>query len=83
MSQRPPKFCPVTTSDIAFFIKERLEVYKGSDRFDLSLEPTSLFSSSQILQTTQTQDHIGLPHELKFMLTFDNINPSALTDHII
>ncbi len=39
---------PVATYVFAIFNKERLQVSKGSDHFDLSLEPTGLLSSSQI-----------------------------------
>jgi len=36
-SQWPPKFCPEINREITFFIIEKLEVFKGLDRFDLTL----------------------------------------------
>jgi len=36
-SQWPPKFCLETSKEIAFFIIKRLEVFRGSDRSNLTL----------------------------------------------
>ncbi len=82
MSQRPHKFCPETKKDTAFFIIERLEVSKGSNHSDLTLLSPLAFLL-KVFRPTRTQDHIGLPRELKFQLTFSNVNPSAHANHTI
>ncbi len=51
MSLWPPKFNLITTYVTTFFKKEKLEVTKGLDHFDLSFEPIGLPSPSQYLQT--------------------------------
>jgi len=51
-SQWPPKFCPETSKEIAFFIIERLEVFKELDRSDLILL-CPLASFLKVLRPTQ------------------------------
>jgi hypothetical protein len=50
--QWPPKFCPETSKKFAFFIIERLQVFRGSDHFDLTLL-SPLASLPKVLKPTQ------------------------------
>lgn len=53
-SQCPPKFCSETSKEIAFFIIQKLEVFRGLNHFDLTLlSPlTSLLKAFRPIQIT-------------------------------
>ncbi len=69
------------SNKIIIIIIERLE---DRNCFESThLEPINLFLLLKVFKPTRTQDHIGLPRELKFLFTFGDLNPSAHTDHII
>ncbi len=73
----PPKLLPFSTNRGLRSLRGQITL------ISFFLEPTSLPSPSQILQTIWTQNDIKFPQEPKFLFTFGNINPSAQTDCII
>jgi len=74
LSQWPPKFHPKTSREIAFFIIERLEVSKGSNRSDLTLL-SPLASLLKVFKPTWIQDHIGLPWNSSYTWYCKSLNP--------
>jgi hypothetical protein len=62
LSQKPPKLCPETNKEIAFFIIERLEVSKGLDCSNLTLLSPLAFLF-KVFTPTQIPNYIGLPQE--------------------
>ncbi len=78
--QMPAKFYLETKKTLPFSSQRGLRFPKGSNRFDLTLL-SPLASLLKVFKPTRIQDHIGRTWELKFQLIFDNVNPSAHTNH--